>query len=109
MPRLPVPSESAIRDWTGEASFGRGRSCFRDGAVVQARRQDKTLKARCFGSPPQPYRVEAALGSGGIAGARCSCPVGGGGRCKHVAAMLLAWRKDPDSFSEVQDPRALGD
>jgi hypothetical protein len=48
------------------------------------------IALRCVGSAAQPYRVTATLTtSGGIAASTGSCPVGG--RCKHVAALLLAW------------------
>src|SRR5262249_4093885 len=38
-----------------------------------------------------------------IAAAVCSCPVGGGGHCKHVAALLLYYRDHPDAFVEVEE------
>ena len=47
---------------------------------------------------PQPYRLRVAFGSEGIEEAHCSCPVGGGGHCKHVGALLLAWLDQPDAF-----------
>ena len=43
------------------------------------------------------------LDAGEIADAHCSCPVGGGGRCKHVAALLLTWQAKPETFAPVED------
>lgn len=95
--------QAAIRAWVGDASFERGRSYARADAVFNLYRQGTTLKALCQGSLPQPYRVQATLGPGGVAAAQCSCPVGGDGRCKHVAALLLAWLDDPARFVEIED------
>lgn len=92
-----------IRDWVGAQSFQRAQRYFRDGAVLETLRRGTTLKARCEGSQPEPYQVEATLSVKGIADAHCSCPVGGGGRCKHVAAALLAWAHNPEDFVEMED------
>ncbi|MYC62928.1 MAG: hypothetical protein F4X16_08865 [Caldilineaceae bacterium SB0661_bin_34] len=100
---FPAVNEGAISDWVGSRSFQRGRSYFKRGDILEPRLQDNTLKAWCQGSRPQPYRLWVACGTEGIKEADCSCPVGGGGRCKHVAALLLTWLDDPDSFREVEE------
>ncbi len=95
-PRL---TQTDIRAWVGEPAFARSRSY--SGRLLDQRRTGLALKARCQGSSAQPYRVTATLGpSGGIAASTCNCPVGG--RCKHVAALLLAWLAAPDAFLEVE-------
>ena len=87
----------------GTRSFQLGRSYFEDEAVFDLRRQGDALKALCQGSMPQPYRLRVAFGAEGIEGADCSCPVGGGGHCKHVGALLLAWLDRPDAFRAVPE------
>ena len=104
---LPDISDADIVWWVGETSMKRGRPYFRDGAIVDPRRQGMALRARCFGSLPDPYRVEVVLGSERIVRGDCSCPVGEGGRCKHAAALLLAWLDDPESFVEVEALEAV--
>ena len=99
----PQLTESDIRRWIGERSFERGLGYFRRGHILDPRRQGDTLKARCLGSRPTPYYVEITLGQGGIVVGTCSCPVGGGGHCKHAAALLLTWLHQPDTFLEVED------
>jgi uncharacterized Zn finger protein len=47
--------------------------------------------------------VRATLDATGIADAYCSCPVGSGGTCKHVAALLLTWLAQPDAFTALQE------
>jgi hypothetical protein len=90
---------AAIAAWVGETSFSRGRPYI--ARLLDQRRTGPELKARCVGSAAQPYRVTATLtASGGIAGSTCSCPVGG--RCKHIAALLMAWIAEPDAFQEVE-------
>jgi uncharacterized Zn finger protein len=106
MTDLPKLTESDVRRWAGEGSFERGRGYFRRGHVLDPRRQGHTLKARCIGSRARPYHVEVTLGPEGIVVGDCSCPVGGGGHCKHAAALLLTWLHQPDAFLEVEDLEA---
>ena len=70
---------------------------------MEPRRQGMTLKARCLGSSAPSYRVEVTLDDEGISEAECSCPVGSGGHCKHIAALLLTWLDDPGTFTEIAD------
>lgn len=97
----PALTESDVLDWVGQTSFQRGLS-YIDGSVISRRRTGGTLKAGCQGTATQPYRVEVTIESDAIEEAYCSCPVGGGGRCKHVAAVLMTYIGDPDSFMEVE-------
>ncbi len=105
----PKLTEADIRNWAGEQSLAKGRPYFRDGLIINPRRQGDMLKAQCVGSASQPYRVELTLGDKGIVTGHCSCPVGDGGRCKHAAALLLAWLNDPAAFAEVDALRTTLD
>jgi uncharacterized Zn finger protein len=96
----PNLSVTDIQAWVGSRSFSRGQSYFRQGAIFEPRRQGMTLKARCLGSSAPSYWVEVTLDDEGIVEAECSCPVGAGGHCKHVAALLLTWLDDPQAFHE---------
>lgn len=109
MPEFPPLGMPDIRAWAGDRSFELGRRYMRDGSVLRPRRQDhsRTLKARVRGTAPRPYRVEVSLNDHGIAAGECSCPVGEGGRCKHAAALLIAWLEQPESFAEVEDLETL--
>ena len=100
---IPAVSEKTISDWVGSRSFQLGRSYFENEAVFDLRRQGSSLKASCQGSMPQPYRFGVAFGAEGIGKANCSCPVGDGGHCKHVGALLLAWLDQPDAFRVVAE------
>ena len=100
MPDLPELTEADIRRWTGDQSFARGSRYFSDGAIRNPRLAGSTLKAQCQGSQIQPYHVQVTLGATGIVAGYCSCPVGGGGNCKHTAALLLTWLDNPDEFVE---------
>lgn len=102
----PKLSEQAIAGRIGEPSLEKGRSYSRSGAILDPRRQGATLKALCEGSMPQPYRVQATLDEGRVADAKCSCPVGAGGHCKHVAALLLTYSDRPEAFVEVEETEA---
>ncbi len=97
------PSVQSIRRHVGGQSFERGQRYVRAGHIHDARRQGDTLKARCCGSAGNDYRVEVQLDGSKIVAGHCTCPVGEGGFCKHVAALLLTWRNQPDEFTPVED------
>ena len=103
---FPAVNEKAIVTWVGLLSYQLGRSYFEDGAISEPRLQGNTLKALCQGSMYQPYRVWVVYSAEGIEKAHCSCPAGGGGRCKHVGALLAAWLDQPDAFRAVEQPDA---
>jgi uncharacterized Zn finger protein len=98
MDALPQLTEDQIRDLAFGASFSRGYIYFERSSIVNPRQMDMTLRAQCWGSAPQPYHVQATLGHDGIQSAFCSCPVGAGGACKHVVALLLTWLHQPQRF-----------
>src|SRR5579883_1425946 len=106
MTLLDPIDDITIRNRVGERSFERGVQYFRAGAIFEARRQGATLKARCEGNRAIPYRVQATLGGHGVVSARCTCPVGHEGQCKHVAALLLTWQTRPEEFVEIEDLEA---
>src|SRR5262249_23428658 len=99
----PSVTEKIIRDQVGERNYNLGEQYYDDGAVLDTRRQENTLKAKCEGQCGGPYRVEITFAGNGIQDADCSCPVGSGGSCKHVAAVLLAWKNEPNEFQEVEN------
>ncbi len=104
MTKLLPLSEDQIRAWTDSRSFSRGQDYARSDAVVNPRIQGTTLKAECWGSADEPYRVEVTLSDGGIVYGVCSCPVGV--QCKHAVAVLLTWVHHPERFREEEDLRA---
>ncbi|MEM9490921.1 MAG: SWIM zinc finger family protein, partial [Myxococcota bacterium] len=90
-------------------SFVRGRKYAAEGAIFAGQREGNVVRALCTGSRSEPYRVEIIFypdtsieGGMLLARARCTCPVGESGRCKHVAAMLLAFRDAPESFVRIE-------
>jgi uncharacterized Zn finger protein len=95
-------TENQIRSRVGERSFTRGKRYYQQGAIMSRWLQGDTLKAQCWGSMPQPYHIWLQVGPDGIVAGECSCPVGSGGACKHVAALLLTWLHEPDSFQETE-------
>ncbi len=103
MNAIPALSEQQIRARVGEESFRRGQQCVQDGAILDPRREEMTLKARCAGSRAEPYRLWATFSGRGMVAAHCSCPVGTDGACKHVAAVLLTWLHTPDRFLAPED------
>ncbi|NMC19582.1 MAG: hypothetical protein GYA33_04110 [Thermogutta sp.] len=95
-------TERAIERHVGERSFRLGESYFHSRAVFDCRRQGELLKGRCYGRSADYYVLTARVDGNRILEAECSCPVGGGGTCKHVAALLLTWLHRPDEFRETE-------
>lgn len=93
-------TKEAIKQRFDERSFQRGQDYFESGAIFDCRRERGLLKARCEGQSADSYRVSARIADGQVTEAECHCPMGSGGQCKHVAAMLLTWIHTPDQFQE---------
>lgn len=104
---VSAPTEKSIRQRVGVRSFERGERYYRSGRIHDARRRGNVLQARCTGSDEHDYRVEVRLDGAKIVSGRCSCPVGGDGACKHVAALLLNWREQPGEFDEAPEVEQL--
>lgn len=101
-------NESLIRTIVGSQNFERGDSYYRQGAVRDTVRQSDQLIARVEGSQYEPYEVRITLAQSGIGVARCTCPYAAGGNmCKHVAAVLIAYVRGPESFGARPDPMTL--
>lgn len=98
-------TEEHVRRLTDEQSFQRGRKYYADGAVRNPVRQGPEIRAECYGSRHEPYRVKAVLGENGVQAASCTCPRGG--FCKHIVALLLAYIHEPEAFREVPALEAM--
>lgn len=95
-------TEKAIRQWVDQRSFLRGKEYFESGAIYDCRREGDVIKARCEGQSANFYDLNARLTGNRIDKANCDCPVGLGGHCKHMVAMLLTWIHQPHKFQEVE-------
>lgn len=100
---MPAVSDETISGWVGLRNSQLGRGYVENGSVFDLRLQGATLRARCQGSMPQPYRLRAVLAGGRVEDADCSCPVGSGGRCKHIGALLLTSLEQPEAFRVVAE------
>ena len=95
MSTIPTITKQDIRTFVGEQNFLKGQQYMHDGAIVDPVQQGMSLKAYCYGSLPEPYRVQATYDDSGITTALCSCSAGTAvymnRHCQHAAALLLAW------------------
>lgn len=98
----PHLTKSDIARWVGEASFEGGVSYLARRALMNTYRHGMRLQAECLGPRPHIYQMEVKLDAEGIFESRCSCPAGGS--CQHVAALLLTWVEDPETFYEPGVP-----
>src|SRR5205823_5688241 len=107
-PMMPLTPD-AVRDWVGDFEMGKGRP-YADAAVTgETTLPGGLIRGVVRGSRPRPYRVEARAEAGAVAAATCTCPVGEGGRCKHVAAVLLAYVAEPGRFTPLPSAVSLTD
>jgi len=100
-------TEQKIRTFVGEQNFLKGRQAVRDGAIVNPEQQGMALKGYCYGSLPEPYRVQVTFDGTGITATLCSCSTGtptyGNRGCEHTAALLLAWKEQREAFTQTDD------
>ena len=123
MPR-PTLTAEAVRAWAGAKFYDRGKELAEGGAVGGGGTYEAAggvrVCGRVAGTYAPFYRVAATVTGqatdGAVAAGACTCPVGSGesphgdngrGRCKHVAALLLAYRAHPDAFPPGENPRAV--
>ena len=101
--KRPTISELAISSCFSPTILGRGRGYVQKYAIFEAFAIGNNLKARCKGSYRNSYEVKATIQNGNISTSHCSCPVGDGGRCKHVVALLLTYIEQPGDFRNVDE------
>lgn len=106
MTKIPVFTEKMITSRIDARSVSRGRAYARNGAIVTPQVVGNLLKGQCYGSRSTPYRVSAEFDQNTLTTANCTCPVGGGGYCKHVAALLFAWLDDSSQFLQTASLQA---
>jgi uncharacterized Zn finger protein len=99
--KLPKLTESHVRELAGERSFERGKSYYRQGAILEPVRLGMELRADCAGSEDEPYQLSVALTEDSIGEASCTCPYDWGGLCKHLVALLLAYVHTPEAFRVI--------
>lgn len=89
--------------WSGEHEWRKGQSYVRGLTGLSARPEGAATVLRGTAYGQEPYQVRATLEGGEVVSARCSCPVGGGGHCKHVAALLARAVEDPRAFAGLPE------
>jgi uncharacterized Zn finger protein len=60
MTTIPTITRQDIRTFVGEQNFQKGQQLAHDGAIINPEQQVMALKAYCYGSLPEPYRVQVA-------------------------------------------------
>ena len=99
---------------TNDRVYARGRDLAQGGAgaiidryafLTDSNPQGVTLTSSVIGSDYDYYDVEISLVNDTIDEAYCECPAFEkySGICKHCAATLIAYRSQPDSFSQDED------
>jgi uncharacterized Zn finger protein len=107
----PLLALDAVRDWVGDLEIGKGRPYAEGAAVSGCVRSRSQLKACVKGTRTRPYRVWVDTRDGAVSAAGCTCPVGRSspcerGRCKHIAAVLLAYLEAPNRFVRLDEIHA---
>ncbi len=97
----------ALKAWSG-AAFDRGSVLLQGDRLFDLRVEASTLRGAARGVRQAWYAIELELDESGNAPrrARCTCPAGADGRCKHVPALGLAWATTPERFTVLTDIEA---
>jgi uncharacterized Zn finger protein len=100
-PAAEALTAAAVLTWAGQASVSKGRSYVRelDRLVAQPGPGGLSLSGTAYGQ--DAYQVKGTVQAGQVVSAHCSCPVGGGGTCKHAAALLTRYAESPNDFQHV--------
>ncbi len=107
MSTMSTLTEHHICTFVSEQNFQKGQQLAHDGAILNPEQQAMALKAYCYGSLPEPYRVQVTFDGSRINSYLCSCPAGASvyanRGCEHAAALLLAWIEQPEAFVQTDD------
>jgi uncharacterized Zn finger protein len=95
--------KEVIKNYVGLSSFQKGEAYERNRAIKLGKIKNNVITALCQGNEFDPYKVELIFDNQEIKQSYCSCPVGAGGKCKHIAALLLTWVDYPDTFAEWEE------
>jgi len=94
---IPTPTDDQIAKALGMSSFLKGSEYYEQGKVASIEEKDKTtLLTKIKGRGPEEYQIECTFTDPSDASkftSKCTCPVGGEGKCKHVACLLLSWQE----------------
>ena len=101
LPSLDTYDYDILRQWLGDLEIRKAQP-YRQAVSHLERPTDTELSAWVQGSIRNPYHVDIHLSQGHLI-SLCTCPVGS--RCKHVAAVLLAYLAQRGSPQPVNSPR----
>lgn len=97
--KIPPLNQENIQSYVGLSNFQKGEGYAFNQAIRKGKLKNQVLTALCQGHEFDAYQVGVIFDSEGIQLSYCSCPVGGEGKCKHVAALLLTWLDKPETFT----------
>ncbi len=87
--------------------LAKGAKVFHANQLANLARRGDNLYGECQGTSATPYRLGVTFEAGGGATAHCSCPAARSRAfCKHAAALLVAWARQPGAFASSEGPPA---
>ncbi len=84
--------------------FERGIEYYEQGRVERPVVYRKSIMAECRGTQPENYGIHIEADESIVAS--CTCPYASG-NCKHIAAVLYAWLKNPSMFTDLGQAEEL--
>jgi SWIM zinc finger len=99
-------SAADLGEIVGDAGeLAKGTAVFHASQLANLARRGSSLYGECRGTSPTPYRISLAFDAGGDVTASCTCPAARSRAfCKHAAAVLVAWARQPGSFADSGGP-----
>ncbi len=89
------------KDRFDSRTLEQGRIYWREGCVEDLRREEHFILARVTDLEEQEVKIP--LSGGEPALGTCSCPEGGEGRCRHVAAVLCGLEETPELLEGLEE------
>ncbi len=100
MMTLPNIDIETIQNYCGPQMYKEGREFLKEEPFFVCYREWTMLKALCVGNNAPSYAVRILLNETGIANSCCTCYVNRSVPCKHIAALLYKWHKEPTAILE---------
>ena len=97
---IPNVATQRIIDYCGEKMYSVGQAYLKDKPFYVYYREWRTIRGICEGSTNPSYSVRVIFNDKGIANSCCTCYTNRVVPCKHIAALLTLWQRNPELFQE---------
>jgi uncharacterized Zn finger protein len=95
---VPRVTLQQIINYCGRKTYELGREYLHSEALYVRYQERQVIKALCAGITNSSYTLKITFDANGITSSACTCHENAHGPCKHLAALLITWYYQPESF-----------